>query len=470
MININILKKLNSNVYYVGLIGFLMNFSATLVYTTLLIFVGGNVNIISTNNMVVIRSLSDGLANFSKIFGGFFSDKFQNRKSFLFLGYGSMIFVKIAFAFLTFDTIKSCLPIMLLQGVFIITQIFDRSMNAVRDPARDAILMECSSRETRGIVFGVRKFLTSLGSICGGLITIILIYYMEKNSNILYIYEYILAPAVFLVLLITAYFLKNRLIIFFFGLILCSFGFIVNKINISSLVYLISTIPVILTLFVIKKKIQEPKSILNNKFKIDIIFLLKNFKFKEIKNILLLLVLMSLLSFGKLTEYHIFNMGMSLGLPSYYIPIMFTILYIIITVLSYVLGYFLDKKYNYLILMISVLSVLVGNYFLSISTTLFYFWIGLVLNGVFLAANDSIFASIISIYIPKPEIKATIFGLIYGISGFMALFNSLIILYLNSLHTPYQVIYKLTCIPIFVGFILLLFNYKNLKHNEVLNI
>lgn len=467
MININILKKLNSNVYYIGLIGFLMNFSATLVYTTLPIFVGGSANIISTNNMVVIRSISDGLANFSKIFGGFFSDKFQNRKNFLFLGYGSIIFVKMFFAFLTFDTVKSFFPIIILQIIFVISQIFDRSMNAIRDPARDAILMECSSKETRGIVFGLRKFLTSLGSILGGLITIILIYYMQKNYSITYLYEYILAPAIFLVILIAAYFLKNRLLIFFFGIILCGFGLIINKMHVSSLVYLISVIPIILSLFVISKKIQEPKNPLKDKFNINLVALLKNFKFKEIKNILLLLLLMSLLSFGKLTEYHIFNMGMSLGLPAYYIPIMFTILYLIITLLSYVLGYFLDKKYNYLILMIAVLSVLIGNYFLSISTTLIYFWIGLVLNGVFLAANDSVFASIISMYIPKPEIKATIFGLIYGISGFMALFNSLIILYLNSLHTPYQIIYKLTCIPIFMGFVLLLFNYNNLKHETL---
>jgi MFS family permease len=467
MININILKKLNSNVYYVGLIGFLMNFSATLVYTTLLIFVGGSTNVISTNNMVVIRSVSDGIANFSKIFGGFFSDKFQNRKNFLFLGYGSMIFVKLFFVFLTFDTIKSFFPMILLQIIFVFTQIFDRSMNAIRDPARDAILTEFSSRETRGIVFGVRKFLTSLGSIIGGLITIILIYYMQKNYSVVYLYEYILAPSVFIILLITAYFLKNRLIIFLFGIILCGFGLIINKIHISSLVYLISTIPVILSLFVISKKIQEPKNVFNKNSSIKFMSLIKNFEFKKNKNILLLLILMSLLSFGKLTEFHIFNMGMSLGLPQYYIPIMFTVLYLIITLLSYVLGYFLDKKYNYLILMIAVLSVLVGNYFLSIANTLVYFWIGLILNGIFLAANDSVFGSIISMYIPKPEIKATIFGLIYGISGFMALFNSLIILYLNSIHTPYQTIYKLTCIPIFFGFILLLLNYKNLKHENI---
>lgn len=467
MININILKKLNSNVYYVGLIGFLMNFSATLIYTTLLIFVGGSSNIVSTNNMVVIRSISEGFANFSKIFGGFFSDKFKNRKNFLFLGYGSMIIVKILFALLTFNFVKNYIPLIFLQIVFFIAQIFDRSMNAVRDPARDAILMECSSVETRGVVFGIRKFLTSIGSILGGVITIVLIYYMQKNYNVVYLYEYILAPVIFGIVLITAYVVKNRLLIFSFGSILCIFGLFVNKISASSLIYMLSIIPVILSLFVISKKIQEPKTILKNNFNLNFKFLLENFQYKKMKNILLLLILMSLLSFGKLTEYHIFNMGISLGLPSYYIPIMFTILYGLITVLSYVLGYFLDKKYNYLILMIAVLSVLVGNYFLSIANTLCFFWIGLVLNGIFLAANDSVFATIISIYIPIPEIKATIFGLIYGISGFMALFNSLIILYLNYIHTPYQVIYKLTCIPIFIGFILLLFNYKNLKNPHI---
>ena len=317
MINKDILKKLNSNVYYVGLIGFLMNFSATLVFTTLLIFVGGKDNIIAANNLVVIRSISDGLANFSKIFGGYFSDKLNNRKNFLFLGYGSVIFVKLAFLLLTFDVVKNSFPLILLQLIFILAQVFDRSMNAVRDPARDAILMESSTVETRGIVFGLRKFLTSLGSIFAGVIVTILVYNMHKNIN--FLYEYILAPALFVVVLFAAYMVRNRLLIFSFGIILCGLALIVDKIHVSSLVYLLSIIPVILSLFVISKKIQEPKNIKKEKLSLNFIAVLKNFEFKKIKNIILILILMSCLSFGKLTEFHIFNMGLSLGLPNYYI-------------------------------------------------------------------------------------------------------------------------------------------------------
>jgi MFS family permease len=464
MININDLKKINKNVYYMGLIGFLMNFSATLIYTTLSIFIGGDGNILCNNNLVIIRSISEGFGNFAKIFSGIISDKIQNRKIFLFIGYGSMLLIKFCF---TITTLKNIFPLLFLQIIFIITQITDRCMNAIRDPARDAILTEFSTVETRGLVFGLRKFITSSGSVFGSIITMVLMYLYFQNYTNTYLYNYILIPPIFAVILFTGYLLENSLIVFLFGVLIFIIGFFVKTISFSTTLYIIALFPIILTTLIIQKKIQEPKKILQKPINFNWQYIKDNYKTKNFINIFILLIIMSLLSFGKLTEFHIFNFGFALGLPKYYTPIMFNILYIVIMLFSYILGYFLDKKYNFLILMISVLSVLLGNYCFAICTTLPLFWAGLILNGIFLASSESIFSSIISYYIPAPSIKATIFGLVYGISGFMSIINSIIIFYFNYLNYDYNTIYAYTCYPIALVLLILIFSYKHLKHSPV---
>ena len=466
MINIQDLKKINKNIYYMGLIGFLMNFAATLIYTTLSIFIGGNGNIFHNNNLVIIRSVSEGFGNFAKIFSGIISDKIQNRKIFLFVGYGSMLLIKF---FFTITTLKNIFPIILLQILFIFTQIADRCMNAIRDPARDAILTEFSTLETRGLAFGLRKFITSFGSVFGSIVTMVLMYLYFNNYSNNYLYNYILIPPIIAVILFTSYLLNNRLMIFLFGIIIVIIGFFVKSMSFGTTLYIIALLPIILTTLVIYKKIQEPKKIVEKPIDFNFKYIQNNYKTKNFINIFILLIIMSLLSFGKLTEFHIFNFGFSLGLPKYYTPIMFNVLYIVIMVFSYILGYFLDKKYNFLILMVSVCSVLLGNYCFAICNNLTLFWSGLILNGIFLASSESIFSSIISYYIPAPSIKATIFGLVYGISGFMSIINSIIICKFNALDYNYNTIYEYTCYPIFLALIILIFSYKHLKYTNFSN-
>ena len=323
MIDIKKLKKINPNVYYMGLVGFFMNFAATLVYTTILLFVGGDKNIFSNNSLILIRTFSEALANFSKIFSGFVSDKLQNRKSFLLVGYSCMLLAKLGFILLTF---KELFPLFFLQCIYIFNQIFERCMNAIRDPARDAILMENSTPDTRGVCFGVRKFVTSFGSILSGLLTGFLLFLWQKNYSNLFLYKYVLLPPIFLMACIVSYITNKQSIIFIFSLGFLILGGFVARMHFSSMLYIVSLIPVFYTIITVYMNIKEhKKAAVKTKDIIDLNLLRKNFK--KTKTILLLLVMMCFLSLGKLNDYALFSRGMDLGISKYLIPFMFRQIY-----------------------------------------------------------------------------------------------------------------------------------------------
>jgi MFS family permease len=455
MIDIKILKKINLNVYYIGLVGFFMNFAATLVYTTLLIFVGGSNNILNQNTIILVRTLSEALANFAKIFSGFISDRLQNRKSFLVIGYSAMLFAKLGFLLLTF---RDFFPLIFLQCLYIVNQIFDRCMNAIRDPARDAILMESSTPETRGVCFGIRKLITSFGSIVGGLITGLLILMWQRGYTNVIIYKYAILPPLVLMICLISYILRKRILLFLFGFLFLGLGLLARNLKFSSLLYMVSILPVIFSILVVTTKIKEPKKTTIKTRDIINLSLLKN-NMDKFKSIFILLIIMCLLSLGKLSEYCIFAIGMEMGFSKYWIPFMFTIVYIAITISSYIFGLLIDKKKHFFTLLLSILSLLISSllfFFYGINGSLIMFWMALILNSIFFAASDSAFASIITFYMPSEDMKATIYGLIYGLSGFMTLLNACLVAYLQNSGYTLCKIYGFAMVPVILAFSLLL--------------
>lgn len=452
-------KKINSNVYYMGLVGFFMNFAAALIYTTLQIFICGDKKIFSQNSLILIRNLSEAIANFSKIFSGFVSDKLKNRKSFLLVGYSAMLLTKIGFLTLTF---QEFFPLLFLQVLYICNQIFDRCMNAIRDPARDAVLIESSTPDTRGIAFGLRKLITSFGSIFSGIIVGIAIFLWQKEYTNIFIYKCLFVPPLVIMVLAISYILRRRIILVIFGGVIILLGFLSMKVHISSLIYVISILPCVFTVFIVKNNIHEvKKTTISLKEVFNFSLLKKNVH--KIKTIIVLLALMSLLALGKLNDFCIFAKGIELGMSKYMIPFMFSVMYIAITIFSYILGFFIDKKKFFLVLIVAIVSLLLGNFLFGYSNSYLSFWCALILNSIFLSASDSAFASIIAFYMPSEDIKATIYGILYGLSGFIAILNTVVVAFLQNKKYALSVIYKISCIPIIFSLIILLFCYKNFK-------
>lgn len=456
MINLKNLKKIHINIYCLGFASFLMNFAASIIYTTMMIFIGGKNNILSNTTLVTVRTLSEALANFSKIFSGFISDKIQNRKIFFYIGYGAMIFIKICFLLLTFPNL---FPIGIMQIIYIFTQIFDRCINAIRDPSRDAVIIESSNESNRGLCFGIRKFITSSGSIIGGIITGILVFLSLKGFNNLLIFKIILFPTLLMFIILIHFFIKNKKFLILSLVCLLFLYKVSNILNFSSLIYMSSIIPVILANSIIITKIYEEKKQKITSKEIINFNLLKN-NFSKIKSIFFILIIMCVLVICKLNDLCIFKLGIEkFQMPSYFICVMFAVMYFIITIFSYIFGILIDKKYNFLTMIITICSLILGNLFLGFSINKIFFWIGLIFNGIFLSANDSAMASIIACYIPSKEIKATIYGLIYGVSGFMGLINFFLLTFLQKKYSL-TFIFKISTLPL-LFLIFFLFFIKN---------
>lgn len=463
-------SKINPNIYYMGLVGFFMNFAATMIYTTLLIFVGGKGNVFSNNSIIAIRNFAESLANFSKIFSGYISDKLQDRKTFLLIGYGAMLITKLGFMLLTF---KDFFPLFFLQILYVVNQIVDRCMNAIRDPARDAILMEYSNENTRGIAFGIRKFVTSFGSIFSGIMVGSILLLWQSGMSELKIYQNILVPILAILIFIVSYLVKKTILTVLFGLIfifltpfvsgeliqLSSFTFAFPKLHLSSLLYLISILPVVLTIILLKIRVEDNKKLPPNTEVINLRLIKENFY--KLKGIFILLALMCFLTLGKLNDFCAFSLGIQIGMSKYRVPFIFAATYVFITLMSTVFGYFIDKKKHFFVILSIIVCLLISNYLFYIATNYYIYWLGIFFFSCFLAASDSAIASLITFLIPSPNMKATVYGIFYGVSGLVSIVNALLVSFLENQYGLRQV-YLISLIPIFISLMIFLIFYKDI--------
>ena len=170
---LNKLKKVHKNVFFVGLISFFMQLGASIIYCTANILVEGK--LLSENQLNLLRQISESISILIKVPSGYISDLMNDRKTFLMIGNGSMIFWKLLFFMTTFRDVFS---MGFLTIIFIVTQSGDRITNSLRDVLRDALLMDSSvnnkkeeeNQEMKSISFSVRKTIASFGSIIGSLI------------------------------------------------------------------------------------------------------------------------------------------------------------------------------------------------------------------------------------------------------------------------------------------------------------
>jgi MFS family permease len=115
--------------------------------------------------MGIIEGFAEIIAALMKWLSGTWSDDAKQRKPFVLLGYGSSGISKGLLALATGWF-----------GVFIARAI-DRFGKGLRSPARDALLADNSTSETRGAIFGFHRSADTLGAVIGPLIAIICLGY-----------------------------------------------------------------------------------------------------------------------------------------------------------------------------------------------------------------------------------------------------------------------------------------------------
>jgi MFS family permease len=119
----------------------------------------------------LIEGIAESVASLLKLFSGYVSDRFGNRKLPVFLGYALAALTRPFLAFVT------TWP----QVLFVRTA--DRIGKGIRGSPRDALIASSVPRERRGFAFGFNRAADHMGAVLGPVIAFLLLYYLAVDHD-----------------------------------------------------------------------------------------------------------------------------------------------------------------------------------------------------------------------------------------------------------------------------------------------
>ncbi len=167
------LKGISANILLLGVVSFLNDLSSEMIIPILPMFItslGGAGLIVG-----LIGGLQDSIASILKVLSGYWSDRVGRRRIFVFSGYLTSAIFKLL---LSFSRIW--------QHILLFVS-FERVGKGLRTAPRDAIIAD-SMPEARGKGFGIHRALDTLGAILGGIMALVLYWFLEFSfTSIIFI-------------------------------------------------------------------------------------------------------------------------------------------------------------------------------------------------------------------------------------------------------------------------------------------
>jgi MFS family permease len=169
------MKNIPRGVWMLGWVSLFMDVSSEMIHGVLPLFVVGTLGA-SASMLGLVEGLAEATAQFSKLWSGILSDKWQSRKGLALFGYGMAAIVKPLFPLANSIT-----------AVFI-ARFADRIGKGIRGSPRDAMVADFTPPELRGAAFGLRQSLDTVGAFAGPLIAVLLIgWFAFDLRNVLWI-------------------------------------------------------------------------------------------------------------------------------------------------------------------------------------------------------------------------------------------------------------------------------------------
>jgi MFS family permease len=156
-------KEPKRKIKVLGTASFLNDMGSDMIYPVWPLFVmslGANMSILG-----FLDGLGDALVSISQAVSGYFSDKIQKRKIFVWIGYlmGGLSRVGYAISF----SWKHLIPFRILDRV-----------GKIRSAPRDAMIADLSTDQNRGENFGFLRMMDNLGAVTGILLCILLVNFL----------------------------------------------------------------------------------------------------------------------------------------------------------------------------------------------------------------------------------------------------------------------------------------------------
>lgn len=127
----------------------------------------------------LIEGLAEATASFMKFLSGYWSDRVHKRKVFVVVGYGLGAISKILIA------VASLWPFVLFA------RFIDRLGKGIRTSARDALLLQNTTKDNKGFIFGFHRATDSLGAVIGPLLALLLMHLLKENMRLTFVIAFI---------------------------------------------------------------------------------------------------------------------------------------------------------------------------------------------------------------------------------------------------------------------------------------
>ena len=177
------MKYITRTVWILSLVGLLTDTASEMLYPIMPIYlksIGFSIVLIG-----VLEGFAEAIAGLSKGYFGKKSDNLGRRLPFVQIGYGLSAISKPMMALFIFPL-----------WIFFARTI-DRIGKGVRTGARDAILSDEATAETKGEIFGFHRSMDTLGAVIGPAMALIYLYYYPTDYKTLFLIAFI--PGVFAV-------------------------------------------------------------------------------------------------------------------------------------------------------------------------------------------------------------------------------------------------------------------------------
>jgi MFS family permease len=350
-------KKIPRNVFILGLVSFFNDFASEMIYPVIPLFL---TSVLHTSIPVIglIEGIAEALASISKYVFGAISDYFQKRKVFVVWGYSlgaiSKLLIGLAYTW----------PLVLFA------RIIDRLGKGLRTASRDSILLENTTPQDKGYIFGFHRAFDSLGAVVGPLVALLTIYLLKNNIRLTFFIAFI--PGVIAIALLII-FLKEK-----------------------------------------KKSI----TVKNQKFvKID----WKNLD----RHLKIFLIVSFLFSLGNSSDTFLLLDAKNLGMTTTLVIIMYVLYNISQTVFSTPAGLLADKLGAKKVFMGGLFVFSLVYFFFGFVRSSFWLWFLFPLYGIYIAATDGVSKSYVAEFITAKE-SGTYFGAYYTLTAVGTFFASFI--------------------------------------------
>ncbi|MDR0640524.1 MAG: MFS transporter [Holosporales bacterium] len=336
-------------IWAIGISSLLANMSTSVVFACSALYLK---TIIGVEIITIgyLEAIVEAIAYGIRIFSGVLSDYFRKRKAFMVIGF---IFIAISKPLIAFS--RSFNEVLLARAL-------DRIGNGVQATPREALISDLSKKEHKGSCFGLRQSLAVVGSTLGGLFGIVVMKLSNYDFRLLFMLASIPAMMATLILIV----------------------FVHDK----------------------KRDKTEEKKLSHRKFKAQDMRLLGT-KFW-------LLMLIVILTMGSrfseifITLHACSNFGLDIAYGT-----LITLIYNLLTFfVSYPMGKLSDRINRIRVLFIGIFSLLSAHLTLGFANNLGIVFMGTVFWGIQRGITDSMFAVLVSDYVPK-DLRGTGFGVYY---------------------------------------------------------